>query len=283
MKIQVYYMSGAGNLFTVINNDNYNIDKTIAAKLAPVVCNINEINKIRTEGLILINSSDDNVNDFHVDFFNPDGSNDAMCGNGSRCAVRFAKQFDLISNNNNKFSMAANYYKYELVNSDVKVYFPPYNAIDYNCKVNLNGTEIIGTYCDVGSKHFVVDFDDIRELISAVFFKFDINKFAPQIRYAPEFAPAGVNVSIYSIIDDIIYLRTYERGVEAQTGACGTGSISTAFSINDKYKTQFPIQIIPPSQSPLEIDIIKSNNELINISLQGAAEIFDSAELNITG
>jgi diaminopimelate epimerase len=274
-------MSGAGNLFSVINNDNYKLSKETAKLIAPIVCNINEFNNIRTEGLILINSSDDLTNDFFVDFYNPDGSNDAMCGNGSRCAVHFADKFNLITNTNRIFSMADAQYQYIINKDTVKVFFPPLLFKDYKKTISLNGHNISGSFIDVGSKHFVIDYNDISELLNEDFFKFDINSFAPQIRYADEFSPAGVNVNIYNIIDNLIYLRTYERGVEAETGACGTGAISTSFSVNHHLSIHFPITIIPPSKNELIIDIIQANNEIINISLEGGAEIFNSEEIEI--
>ncbi len=282
MLINLYYMSGAGNLFSVINNDIYKLTKADACKVAPLVCNINQVNNIRTEGLILINSSNDNTNDFLVDFYNPDGTNDAMCGNGSRCAVHFADKFNLITNNNNCFAMANAQYKYIIKANGVKVFFPPMNSFDFNSSIKLNGEILLGSYIDVGSKHFVLNYQDIKHLINEDYFEFNINKFAPQIRYAEEFAPNGVNVNIFNIIDNHIFLRTYERGVEAETGACGTGSISTALALEHQFGMVFPITIIPPSKSELVIDIIVNSGKIQNISLEGAAEIFDSAEVEIS-
>lgn len=282
MVLQVAYMSGAGNLFTVIDNSKYRITKDQAAILAPILCNINDYNPRKTEGLILIDKSTDESIDFAVDFFNPDGTNDAMCGNGGRCAVAYALHSPSIPPfNSNKFTMAGGQYNFDIDGDQITLYFPEPKAYTRDITLSLENSSVHGEFIDVGSKHFVVNFSEIDTLSNTNFREFNIDEIALPIRHHTEFAPNGVNVNIYQILDNnIVNLRTFERGVEFETGACGTGAISTAFSIVQNKLLSFPICIIPPSGEQLIVDKI-INSSSITFALKGPATVLELAEINI--
>ncbi len=282
MILQATYMSGAGNLFTVIDKSMYRITKDQAAKLAPILCNINDINSRKTEGLILVDKSSDDLFDFAVDFYNPDGSNDAMCGNGGRCAVAFALQSPSIPEFRTKsFTMACNTYQFEINDTQISLYFPEPKAYIRDIILSLENNTIHGEFIDVGSKHFVVNISEIESLSNIGFREFNLDKIAMPIRHHTEFAPDGVNVNIYQILDNnFVNLRTFERGVEFETGACGTGAISTAFSIVQNKLLNFPICIIPPSGEQLTVDRIIDTDSTTFI-LMGPATILEFAEINI--
>ncbi len=282
MKLEVSYMSGAGNLFTVLNNCKYKLSLVQASTLAPILCSINELNSFKTEGLILIDSAFSECTDFSAHFFNPDGSNDAMCGNGGRCAVAFAKGLDSIPEFQfNAFNMAGEIYNFELNSDQISLHFPaPYQFIE-NVVVEINSNQITGTFVDVGSKHFVVDIAQFPELANCEFRQFDIMQIAPQIRYANEFAPNGVNVNIYKIVNEAIQLRTYERGVEFETGACGTGAISAALTIAKLNLLQFPIKVIPPSGIALIVNCKLTDHSIQSVTLTGPAEMLNTLVIDL--
>lgn len=279
---QVAYMSGAGNLFTVIDNSIYGITKKQAALLAPIICNLNEYNNLKTEGLILIDKSTDESIDFAVDFFNPDGTNDAMCGNGGRCAVAFALQsLTIPAFHSNTFTMAGSTYQFDIDDNQICLYFSEPKAYSRDITLSLENTAIHGEFVDVGSKHFVVSFSEIHSLSKMDFRKFNLDEIALPIRHHTEFAPNGVNVNIYQILDsNTVNLRTFERGVEFETGACGTGAISTAYSIVQNNLLNFPVSIIPPSGDQLIVDKI-TNTDSIIFALKGPAQILNFAKINI--
>lgn len=275
-------MSGAGNLFTVIDNSIYRITKDQAAKLAPILCNVNNYNSRKTEGLILIDKSTNKSIDFAVDFYNPDGTNDAMCGNGGRCAVAYALQSPSIPDFRSKsFTMASSKYNFDIDDDLICLYFPEPKSYSRNITLSLENTSVQGEFVDVGSKHFVVNFSEIDTLSNTDFRRFNIDEIALPIRHHTEFAPNGVNVNIYQILDNnLVNLRTFERGVEFETGACGTGAISTAFSIVQNDLLNFPICIIPPSGEQLIVDIITGTDPTA-FALKGPAKILEIAEINI--
>ncbi|MCX7735284.1 MAG: diaminopimelate epimerase [Candidatus Kapabacteria bacterium] len=280
MDIKITYMSGAGNLFTVIDNRDYKFSKETLKKLSPILCSL----KFSTEGLLALNKSD--AYDFDADFYNPDGSSGVMCGNGGRCSVLFAGQYNFLENLDKpliKFSMAGDVYKAKLENEKVSLYMPPPNKIAQKIKIEEDFFTGLTDYINVNSDHIVFNYNDLN--INEDFFEFDLVSFAKPLRYLAKVFPNGTNVNVYFIDSEKnIHLRTYERGVEAETGACGTGATSTAISIALGGLFKFPIDIIPNSRKTLRIDCVGSFPDNIeNMILQGSAEIigYDLIDVNI--
>lgn len=280
MDIKITYMSGAGNLFTVIDNRDYNFSNELLKKLAPIVCS----EKFTTEGLLVINKSDSF--DFNADFYNPDGSSGVMCGNGGRCSVLFAGKYNFIENLAKpliEFSMAGDLYKAKLEHETVSLYMPPPNEISTNINIDEEFFSGFADYINVNSDHIVFNYSKLY--FTENFFEFDLEKFAKPLRNLTKLFPAGVNVNVFYIDNqNNIHLRTFERGVEGETGACGTGATSTAISIAIKGLADFPINIFPKSKSLLKIDCVGDfPNDIKNMILQGSAEILglDMINLNI--
>jgi len=152
-----------------------------------------------------------------------------------------------------------------------------------NKKIVVNNNEINGIYVNVNSDHFVINHKNNDIIKNKSFDDFCINTFAPPIRFHQEFEPNGVNVNIYSIVNrNKILLRTYERGVEAETGACGTGALSTMLAAYSLNEIDLPVTIIPPSKSPLTVDIEgEFPDKIKSLILEGNAEIKNEKEIEI--
>lgn len=276
-------MSGAGNLFTVIDGRDLDIPISKWKQLTPTLCN----GTIQTEGLIILNSNDiltknnKPVLKFTSEFFNPDGSHGAMCGNGGRCAVRFAldslhdsKSSESISAIS--FTMAGTTYQAEIHGEEIRVYFPMPLEFRENLQVSDSTITLFGDFVDVGSQHFVVNYSQLKSDIP--FREFDISTFAPPFRFHSIFGTRGANVNLFEIIDNTINLRTFERGVEAETGACGTGAISTAISAITHKLVKSPITVVPPSRIPL---IVGYEPERSIVWLQGPAEFIGDSFFSV--
>jgi diaminopimelate epimerase len=278
MQIKVQYMSGAGNLFSVIDNRKSNFDVNTLKTLAPVLCGKNEYNDFISEGLIAIeNSSDYN---FAVKFFNPDGSYGAMCGNGGRCAVAFADYLHLISNKDIiQFEMAAHIYEASINDDTISLTFPFPTRIELNLNIELDGRIIPAAFVDNGADHAIINYDETG--IRKTFREFDINRYGKEIRHNVAFQPNGVNANFYTIENGLIQLRTYERGVEAETGACGTGAIATAIACNMRHGLPYPLTIIPPSRQALTVDALFDNEKIKHVILSGPAETLDTKTIEI--
>ncbi len=272
MEIEVFYISGAGNLFTFIDNRKYQLEKGFFLSNAPILCGAKG-NEKKTDGVVSVSFS--NNADFQVDFFNPDGSYGAMCGNGARCAIRFTERFFSLKDKSNIcFSQLEDFYFGEILDKTIKVFFPPPKIVIKEIVIEVFGKKISCGFVDVGSKHIVINFEEINNYFYLEeFCIFDINKIAIPVRNMQLFMPHGVNVNVYrKITEGQLELRTFETGVERETAACGTGAISTAIISNLKEKTAFPTEIIPKSKSSLYVDLIKNDdNKIKKISLEGEA------------
>lgn len=272
-EIEVYRMSGAGNLFSVIDNREYGFSDVDLIKLAVDLCSKSRVNKFEAEGFIAITSSTEN--DFDVKFLNPDGSTGMMCGNGGRCAIDFAVTKGITKNigNIHQFSMAGNIYHGELVDEGIRLTLPAPVKIEPNKTVWLRNYRVVGTYLDVSSDHFVFNYDQLDGTDTA-FNSRSINKIAPSIRYNQAFGIAGVNVNVFKKVGNVVYLLTYERGVEKVTGACGTGAISTAIHMFLYDNEKLPITIMPLSLIPITVDFdLDYSGKIKKIYLTGHSEI----------
>lgn len=284
MDLELSYMSGAGNLFSVVNIEqkDESIDYSAIAKR---ICNLEGEGAIKTEGAMFIYQSSVKDVDFNVDFYNPDGSTGMMCGNGARVAVRFA-----IDNGyttlNKCFTMADSKYTYTQNNvinkNNIAVYFAPPKQFTPNIDIIINdNTAFVGDFVNVGTPHFIINFDDFTDEIKGDFFTFNLNDIATQIRNHPEFDPAGTNVNFFKIEGKDVFLRTFERGVEAETGACGTGAISTAISLLWKKDLFSPITITPTSGEKLSVHFIFSGMKLANVILEGPATLISTKKISL--
>lgn len=271
MKYKAYKMSGAGNLFYVIDNRDLSIDDRIKSKLFDFFSS----SSFKAEGYIFLKKSENNT--FSSEFFNPDGSCGMMCGNGGRAIVRFAENLGLIDDNQNiTFDMADKVYSAKIDGDLVSIYFTYPELIDYNMPISVCDKIIRGVYVENGSHHFCVNianYDDYRDIAVELF---PLNEIGKLVRYNEAFLPLGTNFNIYSIDNNIIKLRTYERGVEAETGACGTGAIATAFAA-EKFGIEFPMTIIPTSGEKLVIDL----NDERKVILTGPAVILGYSEIEV--
>ena len=166
---------------------------------------------IGSDGLILI--EEHNEVDFNMIFFNPDGSQ-SLCGNGSRCAVNFARAIGMIDNDNTTF-MAYDGMHSATIKGDLV-------ELSMNNVQNVSQLED-GIFVDTGSPHFVRFVEDVHDV--------DIIPEGSAIRYSDAYQPAGTNVNfVQQLGDRTIFVRTYERGVENETLSCGTGVTGAAIA-----------------------------------------------------
>ena len=285
MKLKVTYMSGAGNLFSIIDNRNYNFGEKLLSLLSPILCNPVQNNTIQSEGLLALNERKDY--DFEALFFNPDGSHGMMCGNGGRCAVNFALlnnfYYDKKQNEYVSFMMLGENYRARVGNDEIELFLPPPMSIDPEKELPLFDQVINYAYVNVNTDHVVINIEELCQFGVNDIVDLDIYKFGKAVRYHKDFLPSGANANFFQVRDNnTLILRTYERGVEKETGACGTGAVSTAIVANFKHEVQLPIIVIPPSKSPLIINFdLSLERKISNLSLTGSADILKEDEVEI--
>lgn len=209
---------------------------------------------IGSDGLILIQPSDEA--DFHMEFFNPDGSK-SFCGNGSRCAVKFAVQLGIASSE--KCSFTAIDGLHLAVSSD------------FDVKVKMHDVSEVS---ERGSDYFIFTGSPHHLIFAQQLPVEDLKEIARPIRYSEMYTPTGVNVNYIAPCTDGIEMRTYERGVEDETLSCGTGVTAAAIGSALKFNLKSPINVSTKGGA-LKVHFMKTGTEFTDIWLQGSAvEVF---------
>ncbi len=210
-------MSGAGNDFIIIDHRVPLIPQGEQPELARRLCR--RMFSVGADGLILIENSD--AADFRWRFYNADGSVAEMCGNGARCAARFAFVKG-IAGASLSFETQAGIIEAEVREDDtVRLRMTSPHDFRAGLSVMLDGRERSLSFVNTGVPHAVLFFDDGEEL--------QVREWGKLVRFHPLFQPAGTNVNFVQVIgDNTIRVRTYERGVEDETMACGTGAVASA-------------------------------------------------------
>jgi diaminopimelate epimerase len=241
-KIEFFKMNGSGNDFIVIDNRE-KIVENIGFKTEEFVKRICKRGlSIGADGVILIENTDEAGCDFAWRFYNSDGSQASMCGNGSRCAVRFAYLKGIINDTKTVFLTGAGKIYGEIVGiNTVKVQLT--KPTDYKT-INLDNQTMY--FINTGVPHLVIFVDDLESV--------DVAGLGAKYRYHEAFAPAGTNVNFVNILDNsTIAIRTYERGVEAETLACGTGATASGLISGLIKNIQTPVEVQTRSGKILKI------------------------------
>jgi diaminopimelate epimerase len=275
-KIIFTKMSGAGNDFVIVDT-KLNQDFEATTKLVQNICD--RRNGIGADGLIII--SDASEHNFVMNYYNADGSTGSLCANGARCAVLYASETGRLNDDGAKFISNEVEYKAEvLINSEVKFFLNPPKKIKYNFKIKASGKLVNAHFVDTGSPHVVIDINESEGLFRTLD-SVPVESLGKEIRYLQEFSPEGTNVNFVEVKDGIVHIRTYERGVEAETLACGTGSVAAALISYVNKKLTVPIQIIPKSKEKLLVNFEVENSKVRNLSLTGPAKIVFTGEMNL--
>ena len=258
MNLAFYKYQGTGNDFVIIDNRTSFFPKENKV-LINKLCDRNF--GVGGDGLILL-ENDDNV-DFKMVYFNADGNQSTMCGNGGRCIVSFAKKLGVI-NNATTFN-AIDGLHYATINNGIV----SLQMIDVDTVELKNGY----VFTNTGSPHHV----EIVENISS----FDVYNKGKEIRNGI-YGSEGSNVNFVEQLDSNSFrIRTYERGVENETLACGTGATAAAIAMHNTNKTQAKEINIKVEGGQLSISFDVENNSYKNVFLKGPAEFVFKGEIEI--
>jgi diaminopimelate epimerase len=278
-----YKLSGAGNdfvLFDLKENKNLLLDGDLVQKLC------DRRNGIGSDGIIMIDDSPDS--DFIMTYYNADGSRGSLCGNGARCAIKFAQFSGRLLNSETTFTCEeVRYSGKTLDNGNIKFYLQqPTGKID-DIYLEAGGYEMKAWYINTGSPHAVINVNDIKSdrLLSGGSINLQELPVVPlgrEIRHSEQFAPDGVNVNFIQMNEDRVFIRTYERGVENETLACGTGSVASAIFINEVYNVPAPVTLITHGKDELVVEFTRNGQTVENLSLTGPAKIIFKGKISIS-
>ena len=266
-RIPFIKMSGSGNDFIIIDNRKPLIDEEVLNQFIVNVCRRKM--SAGADGLILVEPSESA--DFRWRFYNSDGSRAEMCGNGARCAARYA-HINGIAGNKITFQTDVGLVAAEIIGDRVKVKMTDPSAVNQEIYVDLEfGRRTMATV-NTGVPHAVLVENDLDTI--------DIRGIGREIRYHNEFAPAGTNVNFITLpVDNNISIRTYERGVEDETLACGTGSVAGALVTADRLGLEGPINVKTRSGITLTVHFSLLDGVFKDVYLEGDARIIYSGEM----
>ncbi len=259
MAIKFFKYHGTGNDFIMVDSRELE-DKIFTEKMVSRLCNRHL--GIGADGLILLMK--DAKFDFHMKYFNSDGREGTMCGNGGRCITAFARSLGIIKDKAHFTGIDGKHESHIKKDGQISL-----NMIDVNeIKVFSDGYLI-----NTGSPHFVTFRNDIYSI--------DVYKEGREIRYESRFGIGGTNVNfVHMISDNEFKMRTYERGVENETLACGTGTVASAICAYIRKKTDKTSYIIHAPGGELHVKFKPEGQESFrDIWLEGPAEYVFSGEI----
>ena len=224
---------------------------------------------IGADGLLVIETS--KRADFKMRIINPDGSEVSMCGNGARCAALYAVERK-IAKKELKIETRAGILEAEVVGLSVKIKLTNPKGIKPALELKVGKKKIKTSFIDTGVPHVVVFVKDLNKL--------NVAKLGSGIRYHAKFKPRGANVDfVKSIGSKKIEIRTYERGVEAETLACGTGAAASAVIASLVKGLKPHIDVLTKSGETLRVYFDSSKNRIKNVYLEGLAKTLYEARL----
>ncbi|ACL02122.1 diaminopimelate epimerase [Desulfatibacillum aliphaticivorans] len=264
--LQFYKMSGSGNDFIIADNRDGKIAKDDMPGLAKALC-ARKIS-IGADGLVLVENSDQC--DFKWQFYNSDGSEAEMCGNASRCVARFA-YLNKIAGEKMTFETLAGVIHAEVLGETVKAGLTDPTDVKYFYALDVDGTTCNVTSMNTGVPHVVLLVGNIE--------KPDVEELGRKIRYHEAFAPAGTNVNFVEFRRGELAVRTYERGVEGETLACGTGAVAAALARVAADAALSPVKVLTRSGGYLYVHYKRVPGGYGNIFLEGDANIIYTGEI----
>ncbi|HHZ82854.1 MAG TPA: diaminopimelate epimerase [Nitrospirales bacterium] len=257
-------LAGSGNDFILIDNRRGALAPTRLKRLAIQLCRRRW--SVGADGLIVIEPS--SRADFKWKFFNADGSRAGFCGNGARCAARFA-HIKKIARRHMVFETRVGLIAAEVVSprgERVKVRMPDPKGLRLDVKIPIDGQEYIAHLVDAGVPHCVYMVDDLDNA--------DVEGLGRTTRNHRLFRPVGTNVNFINVVDSHrIGIRTYERGVEGETLACGTGSIAAAVIANKLAGATSPVTVMPASGLPLIVSFTVKDGMYREVFMEGDARV----------
>ena len=266
-------MSGAGNDFVIIDkaeNSELNPDSEFVQALC------HRRNGIGADGVIVID--DKPGYDFVMEYYNADGSTGTLCGNGARCSIMFAEKSLRLKDKKALFLSGGIEYSGEVINDEiVKFNLNQPKELKPGFEIKTGCLLIKSSFVDTGSPHAVIRIEDIfnsegnPEFPESDIDKLPVFELGKELRYCSTFAPKGSNINFISIKDGKVYIRTYERGVEDETLACGTGSVASAIISFLNYGVEPPVTLVTRSGKELLVDFSAEGNVIQNVSLTGPA------------
>ncbi len=267
MKIPFMKMSGSGNDFILIDHRKPVIDEKHMKAFVQKVCQRRI--SVGADGLIFVEPSE--KADFKWRFFNADGSDAEMCGNGGRCVARFAT-LKGIAGSTLTFETLAGVLSAQVNGKRVKLEMPQPHSLKLDESLFIEGQPTTLSSINTGVPHAVEFVEDLEGV--------KVIQRGRAIRHHPHYAPSGTNANfVHRETDSQLSVRTYERGVEDETLACGTGTVASALIAAFKGLVKSPVSVKTRGGELLTVHFEIENQEAKKVYFEGEVHMIYEAEM----
>lgn len=259
MDIPFWKMHGAANDFILVDDRKACFPAEDTRWLSAIM---SRRTGVGSEGVLLIQPSASA--DFRMRFFNPDGGEVDMCGNGARCIARLAHELGAAPAAM-RIETPAGIVRAEVRGNQVLLTMTEPHDWRMHQTIALSCQKITCHSVNTGVPHVVVEVADLPGA--------DVHGLGAEIRHHPLFAPKGTNANFIQLdADGRLHVRTYERGVEAETLACGTGMVACGLVAGKLGRVRPPVRVVPASGDVLEVDYRDAGDGATDVTLLGPAE-----------
>lgn len=259
----------SGNDFVIIDDRKSSL-KGNPSNIAKRLCD--RFYGIGADGLLLIEKS--KAADFKMRIFNSDGSEAEMCGNGSRCIALYAYT-EKIAPASMEIETMAGTLNAKVRGENVKVKLTDPKDIQWNLCLMIHECPYKVSLTNTGVPHVIHFVNDLEAV--------EVKNLGSKMRYHKEFSPHGANVDFVKVIDkgkNKIAVRTYERGVEDETLACGTGAVASAIISAEAEKLSSPVTVETKSGEVLKVYFESHEGSFKNVYLEGKAKLVYKGEIS---
>lgn len=258
MNIPFWKMHGAANDFVLVDDRAGSFPAGDAKWISSIT---SRRTGVGSEGVLLIQPSA--TADFRMRFFNPDGGEVDMCGNGARCIARLAHEIGAAPASM-RIETPAGIVRAEARGDVVQLIMTEPHSWRLHQRIELFGTSFTYHFVNTGVPHVVIEVSDLPGT--------DVHKLGAAIRYHEAFAPKGTNANFIQLDNHgRLHVRTYERGVEGETLACGTGMVACGLVAGKLGRVKAPVKVIPASGDVLEVDYRDTADGATEVTLLGPA------------
>ncbi len=271
MRIAFTKMHGAGNDFVMIDNRSGRLQLTTGQIAA--LCHRRF--GIGADGVLLLEKPEDPARqDARMVYYNADGSRAEMCGNGARCFTAFALAHQVGTPPHVRFLTDAGPITATVRGDAITIQMTPPLDLRLDQMVPLKAGSVLVHYVNTGVPHVVRFVDDVS--------KVDIRPEGAELRFHAAFQPKGANANFAQILPDgRVLVRTYERGVEDETLACGTGVTATGIIANLVHEVKLPVRLRVAGGDELAVNFVRKGDVIRDVTLTGPAKVAFSGEVEI--
>ncbi len=270
MTLSFTKMNGAGNDFVML--DNRNLSLSLSKDQIEKLCDRHR--GVGADGLLCVEPATDG-GDFKMRYYNADGGEAEMCGNGARCFGRYVNRLHDDKLQQIKFETMAGMISAEFEGDQVRINMSAPHSLKLAQKLPVAGTELTVHSVNTGVPHAVVFVEDLESV--------PVIEWGAGLRYHDAFKPKGTNANFAKVVaPGSIAIRTYERGVEGETLACGTGMVACALIHHELTGAPRPVSVLVKGGDTLKVGFDEpKKSEYTNVTLFGPADFVFSGTVSI--